>query len=180
MLTIQLPKEEFFDNNSQEFRMIEGQELQLEHSLISLSKWESLHEKPFLDQSEKTDEEVKSYVRCMIFSPEEFPENITDFFTAENYNAVNDYIDKKMTATWFSDKPGPPSRETITSELIYYWMIAFSIPIQCETWHLNRLLTLIKVCNVKNQPQKKMSRSEIMARNRELNAKRKAQYGTSG
>lgn len=180
MLIIKLDDQEFFDDTTQEFHTVEGMTLQLEHSLVSLSKWESIHEKPFLSKDEKTDFEIKSYVWCMVISPEGVSEKVVDYFTADHYNAVNEYIDRKMSATWFSNTPDKPSRETVTAELIYYWMIAFTIPLECETWHLNRLFTLIKICNIKNQPEKKRSRSEIAARNRELNAQRKATLGTQG
>jgi hypothetical protein len=99
----------------------------------------------------------------------------------ENIQEIGDYIEAKMTATWFNEQPGePPSREVITSELVYYWMTMFNIPFECEHWHLNRLFTLIRICNVKQAPPKKMSRAEIAQRNRELNAQRKAQLGTTG
>jgi hypothetical protein len=111
----------------------------------------------------------------------DFPPDIFSRLSDKNLSEVNDYIENKMTATWFSEIPsGPKSSEIITSELIYYWLTVFSIPFDCETWHLNRLFTLIRVCNLKNAKPKQMSRSEIAARNRELNAQRKAQLGTRG
>jgi hypothetical protein len=99
----------------------------------------------------------------------------------KNLDEINAYIEAKHTATTFSQMPAKTGRgEIITSELLYYWMIAFNIPFECQHWHLNRLFSLIRICSIKNQPQKKMSRSEIAARNRELNAQRKAQLGTRG
>ena len=179
MLTIILPEEELFDEERNEFTKLESVELNLEHSLVSLSKWESIHEKPFLDKSDKTDSEIRSYIWCMIIAPE-VSENIVERFAPGDFSKIDSYINAKMTATWFSEKPSAPSREVITSELIYYWLVAFNIPFVCETWHLNRLLTLIRVCNVKNQPAKKMSKNDIARWNRELNARRKAQFNTSG
>ena len=180
MLTIVVPGTELFDDSKQEFVSRDEFILKLEHSLVSLSKWESIYEKPFLQQAEKTVDEVLGYVKAMTLT-REVPEAIFSRLSEENVKAINDYIDAKMTATWFSEAPGAPqSREIITSELIYYWMIAFQIPFECERWHLNRLFTLIRVCNIKNAKPKKMSRSEVAARNRELNAQRKAQFGTSG
>lgn len=179
MLTIHIPGAEFYDESTSEFITLDGLKIAMEHSLVSLSKWESKHEKPFLDKREKTDSEILDYVRSMIITPD-VPDNIVDRIPPGEFERINAYIDAKMTATWFSDKPAPPSREIITSELIYYWMISFNIPMECQNWHLNRLLTLIRVCNVKNQPPKKLSKQDVALRNRELNARRKAQLGTTG
>ena len=180
MLRLVVPGVEMFDDESQEFVTHGDVTLELEHSLVSLSKWESKHEKPFLGKVEKTTEETLDYVRCMILTPDA-PEEIVSKLSEENIMEVNQYIDAKMTATWFSDTPGAPkTRDVITAELIYYWMVVFQIPFECERWHLNRLFTLIRVCNIKQAKPKKMSRSELAARNRELNAQRKAQLGTSG
>lgn len=180
MLTIIVPGIELWDENLQEFKNSEGFVLELEHSLVSLSKWESIFEKPFLGKNKKTTEEVLAYVRAMILTPN-VPEDVLDRITQDNLDEISRYIDSKQTATWFNDmQNAPKSREVITSELIYYWMIAFNIPFEFETWHLNRLFTLIKICNVKNSPTKKMSASEVAARNRELNAQRRAQLGTKG
>ncbi len=180
MLTIIVPGTEMFDETKQEF-VTEGDiTLELEHSLVSLSKWESKHEKPFLGQTEKSTEEVLDYIRVMTLTPNIAPEVYLNLSEA-NIKAINSYIDARMTATWFSDPPGAPaSRDVITAELIYYWMITFQIPFECENWHLNRLFTLIRVCNLKQAKPKKLSRAEMAARNRELNAQRRAQLGTKG
>lgn len=180
MLTIVVLGVEMFDEQSREFTTRGDVTLELEHSLVSLSKWESKHEKPFLGQGEKTSEEILDYIKLMTLTSN-VPEDTYQKLSEDNVRAINDYIDAKMSATWFNEPPGAPkSRDVITSELIYYWMTVFQIPFECENWHLNRLFTLIRVCNIKQAKPKKMSRAEIAARNRELNAQRRRQLGTKG
>ena len=180
MLTITVPAFEMWDEKNEKFVNIKECTLQLEHSLISLSKWESKWCKPFLFTKEKTEEETLDYVRCMTLTSRVSPE-VYYGLTSENIKAINRYIEAPMTATCFgADRNGRGNREIVTSELIYYWMIALNIPFECQKWHLNRLLTLIRVCNIKNQPAKKMSRREIMSRSAALNAARRKQLGTNG
>lgn len=180
MLTITIPAREVFDDRTQEFLTLKEQTLQLEHSLVSLSKWESKWCKAFLTKKEKTVEEIIDYVRCMTITQNVNPD-IYNYLSRSNIEEINNYIDAPMTATTFYENThGSRSRETITSELIYYWMISLNIPMECQKWHLNRLLTLIRVCNVKNNPPKKMSKREIMNRNAALNAARRKQLNTRG
>lgn len=179
MLTITIPAKELFNDKTQEFIQTKEQTLQLEHSLVSVSKWESKWNKPFLDRNEKTTAEVLDYIRCMTITQNVDP-NVYNRLTRSNIEAINNYIDAPMTATTFPQKDGGRSREIITSEVIYYWMIACNIPMKCEKWHLNRLLTLIRVCNVKNTPPKKMSKKEIISRNASLNAARRKQLNSKG
>lgn len=180
MLRITIPGTEQFNDETQEFVTTKEQILALEHSLVSLSKWESKWQKPFLDTSDRTPEEVIDYVRCMTITQNVDP-TIYYSLTPELMKTINDYIEAPMTATWFGDsKNAKPNREVVTSEVIYYWMIALEIPFECQKWHLNRLLTLIQVCNIKNQPQKKMDRHAVMKKNRALNQARRSKFKSRG
>ena len=180
MLQITIPAGEQWDEINQVFINTKEQTLQLEHSLVSLSKWESKWCKAFLTKNEKTDEETIDYIKCMTVTQNVDP-NVYNCLTKENVEQIKKYIEAPMTATYFSEEhSGKSSREQVTSELIYYWMIALNIPMECQKWHLNRLLTLIRVCNIKNQPPKKMSKRAIMSRNAALNAARRKQLNTRG
>ena len=180
MLEITIPATELWDEINEEFIATKEQTLRLEHSLVSLSKWESKWCKPFLSKTNKTDEEMIDYVRCMTLT-QNVPDEVYRCLTDDNIRKIYEYIDAPMTATWFNDdKTKVTSREQTTSELIYYWMIALNIPFECQKWHLNRLLTLIRVCNIKNQPPKKMSKRDIMSRNAALNAARRNKLHTKG
>jgi hypothetical protein len=179
MLQIVVVIDEGFDEANSQFVNSESVTLHLEHSLVSLSKWESKWGIPFLKKEEKTTEQVIDYIR-MMFLGADFPEQVVEHFNATHYEAITTYIEAKMTATWFNEQKQPPSDEIVTAELIYYWMIALGIPFECQCWHLNRLLTLIKVCNIKNTPKSKMSRAEARNRQRELNAERRRETGSRG
>ena len=180
MLQIIIPSTELWDEQKQEFTMTKEYVLQLEHSLVSISKWESKWNKVFLSKDEKTYEETIDYIKCMTIT-QNIPDEAYRYITKSNVDKIDEYISAPMTATWFSkEKSTGISREKITSELIYYWMIALNIPFECQKWHLNRLLTLIRVCNVKNAPPKKMSKRSLMQRNTALNAARRQQYNTTG
>lgn len=180
MLSITVPACEMWDEVNEEFLYFQGQTLQLEHSLVSLSKWESKWCKPFLSGEEKSDEEMIDYVRCMTLTQNVKP-NVYSHLSDENLYDIQRYIDSPMTATTFSVDPlEQGGGATITAEIIYYWMVSFRIPFECQKWHLNRLLTLIKVCERKNRPPKKMSRKSIMSRNARLNAQRRARLNSRG
>ena len=181
MLRIEVPiGDEEWDEATETFMAEKTVTLELEHSLVSLSKWESKWCKSFLSKQEKTPEETIDYIKCMTVTEDVDP-SVYDHLTNENMKQINAYIEAPMTATYFSDqKSKGGSREVITSELIYYWMIALQIPFECQHWHLNRLLTLVRVCNIKNQPPKKMSKREITSRNAALNAARRQQLNSRG
>lgn len=180
MLSIIVLGEEHYDEESEKFYTVGDVPLELEHSLVSLSKWETIFEKPFLGGGVKTDEETMAYIKAMTLTAD-FPPEVFSKFSQKNFDDIDAYINKKSTGTWFVDeRANPRNSEEITSELIYYWMIAFQIPFECQHWNLNRLFTLIRVCNVKNSKPKRQSRADMIADRRRLNAQRKAQFNTSG
>lgn len=183
MLTLNIPSSEWFDENRMEFYKVEPCALQLEHSLISLSKWESKWKKPYLNPSSPiTRDEFLDYVRCMTISRNVNP-LVYESLSPELIATIQDYINDKMTATWFSKdqkEKGITRGRIVTSELIYYWMIAQNIPAEYQKWHLNRLLTLIEVCNAENSPKGKMPTEEILRRNKELNDQRRRAMHTNG
>ena len=180
MLQITIPSIELWDEEKERFMRTKEYVLQLEHSLVSISKWESKWNKVFLSKDEKTYEETIDYIKCMTIT-QNIPDEAYRYITKSNVDKIDQYISAPMTATWFTnEKPKGVNREKVTSELIYYWMIALNIPFECQKWHLNRLLTLIRVCNIKNTPPKKMSKRSLMQRNAALNAARRKQYNTTG
>ena len=181
MLKIVVPQVDMWDERKQEFISSKECTLQLEHSLVSLSKWESKWCKAFLSTKTMTQEESIDYIRCMTIT-QNVPDDVYNAIPDSIIEEVSEYIALPMTATWFSeeDKKTSSSGEAVTAELIYYWMISLNIPMECQKWHLNRLLTLIKVCNIKNQPPKKRSKKDIMSRNAALNAARRKQFNTTG
>lgn len=180
MLRLVVPGVELFNNETQTFSRSEEVVLELEHSLVSLSKWESKWNLPFLGKDKKTSEQIIDYIRLMN-SVSGVPDEVFFRLSDENYTSINEYINAKMTATWFREDPVThANREIVTAEIIYYWMISFQIPLECEDWHLNRLFTLVKVLNQKNQPKKKQNTQTAAAQRRALNEARMKQYNTSG
>lgn len=180
MLTITILGKEYYDEANEEFVYPYQQTLELNHSLVSLSKWESKWCKPFLSSKEKTYEETLDYIKCMVNTPNVDPD-IFNYLSQKNVDDINNYIYAPMTATTVNDdKKGKKNSEILTSELIYYWMIALQIPFECQHWHLNRLLTLIRVCNAKNEPPKKMSKRETINRYAALNEARRKQLNSKG
>ena len=180
MLELRIPGLEYFNEETCEFTYYDDEIIELEHSLVSISKWESKWCKSFFSKKEKTYEETLDYIKCMTIT-QNVKDEVYNRLTRDNVAEINKYIENPMTATHFyEDKNAKGGRETITSELIYYWMIALNIPFECQKWHLNRLLTLIRVCNIKNQPPKKMSKRDLMSRNAALNAARRQQFNSKG
>lgn len=180
MLKIYVPASELFDNATGIFIQSKGQTLQLEHSLVSLSKWESTWRKPFLSAEQKTTAEFADYIRCMTLTQNVDP-SVYRAITPDNFRQVRLYIDAPMTATTFPrDRQTPGMKEIVTAEIIYYWMTCYNIPFECQKWHLNRLLTLIKVCGAKSQTPKKIPTGELLARNRAINSLRRRRHHTRG
>ena len=179
MLEITIPDSEIFDAKNNRIIEIKGQTLKLEHSLVSLHKWESKWHKPFLSTTEKTYDEILDYIKLMTIT-----QNVNPYvyygITQENINDINSYIENPMTATTFAEEKSKGNREVITAEIIYYWMISLNIPFECQKWHLNKLFTLIKVCGIKNQPPKKMNKKDVMSRNAALNQARRKQLNSKG
>lgn len=184
MLKITIPSGKGWNSVTEEF--VENKNpitLSLEHSLVSISKWESKWHKPFLGEEKKTQEELIDYVRCMTLT-QNVPDEAYYFLSQDNFKQVNNYIENPMTATTFTDNRVNTTisrkRETLTSELIYYWMVSYQIPIECQKWHLNRLITLIRVCNIKNDTGKKMGRRDSAMSNKVLNEARRKKFNTRG
>lgn len=181
MLQIVVPEREYWNERTEEFIYTKEQTLCLEHSLVSLSKWEAKWKKPFLSSfdSSAPDEEVIDYIKCMTVT-QNVDSKVYLSLTPENLKEVFNYIEDPMTATKIKDNSGRTSREVITAELIYQWMIALNIPLECQKWHLNRLLMLIRVCDIKNSPPKKMGKERTMIDNSRINEMRKKQLKTTG
>ena len=181
MLQITVPGAELFDEETETFIQTKDTQLKLEHSLLSISKWESRWCKPFLlsDKSQRhTPAEMLDYIKCMTLNTN-VPKEVYTALTAENMKAITNYINHPMTATTITDFSKNGKKDIITSEIIYYWMVSYQIPFECEKWHINRLITLIKVCNAKNNP-KKMSRGDLISQNRALNKARRKALHTKG
>lgn len=175
MLEIDVATAESFDEKRNKF-VVTTCKVRLEHSLVSVSKWESLWKEAFLGKKDKTAQQTLSYVKCMIVD-DDLPPGVFSTLIEDHLEEVKDYIADSMTATkLYTDPNAPQSRETVTTELIYYWMISLKIPVEFQHWHLNRLLTLIRTVNVKNTPKRKMSAKE----RRDLNRARLAKHNTRG
>jgi len=179
MLKLEIPAIETFDDSDGTFSYIKGITLSLEHSLVSVSKWESKWCVPFLSKSEKTELEVIDYIKCMTLT-QNVDERVYTSLTQSNFDAITKYIDAPMTATTITQSTRKTNREIVTSELIYYWMVALNVPFECQKWHLNRLLMLINICSIKQEKPKKLSRKALSQRNSAINAKRRAELGSSG
>lgn len=182
MLQVVVPGVEFYDEVKNEFIELGEETLNLEHSLVAISKWESKHHRSFLAHKDKTNEEMMDYIKCMTIN--KVSQYVYQRLTKENFERIKEYIEDPMTATYINrvdTSTGP--KDTVTAELIYYWMVALQIPFECQYWHLNRLMALIEVCNIKNKAASgtsKMSKGDIMRKNAALNAARRRQAGSRG
>ena len=180
MLELRVPGQEFWDDEKEEFTYGKDVVLQLEHSLISISKWEAKHHKAFLTKRINSQDEMNDYIRCMVINRNVDP-TVFSRLTVENLQDINEYIENPMSATYLgNDRETGGPKDTITSELIYYWMITYNIPAEYQKWHINRLMALINVCSRKSSPGKKMPNRTILQKNAALNAKRRAMLGTKG
>lgn len=180
MLQITVPAREFFDEQTETFITTKECTLNLEHSLLSISKWESKWCKPFLSKDKtdiRTEEEMLDYIKCMTLN-KNVPDIVFNSLTRDNIIAINNYIENPSTATTVKTKPGG-GREIVTSELIYYWMVAYQIPFECEKWHINRLITLVRVCQAMNTKNEKTGRPDLIAR-KKLNEARRAAAHSKG
>lgn len=173
--------EDGFNDETQEFIVIDPVVVDFEHSLVSLSKWESEYQKPFLSSVERTNAEIFGYVKAMVVTPGVGQETLVNL-SDDQIKELQQYIDSPQSATTFGVMPqaNKGRGETITAELIYYWMVAFKIPFECETWHLNRLFALIRICNIKNSKPEKRSQHDMAVERQRLNAERRARLGTKG
>ena len=183
MLEIEIPETEVFDEKTSKLYKLPAVSLRLEHSLLSLSKWEEIWETPFLSNTKKTTDQLVSYVKLMSETP--LDDSVLARFTSENYKKLNNYLNAKHSATWFSDEGSTTgAKQTVTSELIYYWMTAFNIPFECERWPLARLMNLIKIAQIKaeqqNPKKNKRPQSQMLSERAALNAKRREEMKSKG
>ena len=183
MLNIKIKGQELFIPDKNEFVTISDQVLKLEHSLVSISAWEEKWHEKFLNPNiQMTQEQVLDYIKCMTLN-EDFPEEAYNFLSSEDVKQIKEYMEDPHTATTINTLGQNRKKHTnkvTTAEEIYYMMFSYGIPKECETWHINKLLTLIEVFSVKNGGEKKMSTREIMQQNAALNAARKAKLNTKG
>lgn len=179
-LTIKVPAADLFDPKSGRFITTKEITLTFEHSLLSISKWEAKWHKSFFLSTQKTDEENLDYLRCMCLTKDVDP-NVFKSLGVKNAKVISDYIADPMTGTTIKHQKDRPSREIITSELVYFWMSNFGIPFSpCEKWHFNRLMTLIEIASIKNTPPKKMGAREAAHQRSMLNAQRRAKFHSRG
>lgn len=183
MLRVTIPETTLFNNKTNKFIDIPETTLDLEHSLIALSKWEAKWHVRFLSPSTKlTTEQYLDYIKCMTITRNVDP-NVYLAIPQSVMNQITDYVKDPMTATNIKAHGTGHSAnhgEEVSSELIYYWMTAYNIPWEAEKWHLNRLMTLIQIANEKNKPGKKMSKADILKQNHALNASRRARMHSKG
>ena len=188
MKKVDIPSGLLFNDADQTFIETQAVTLELEHSLAAISKWECKWHTPFFGEQKKTNDQVIDYIKCMTLNEDVDP-NVYLVLPQTVIQEIGEYLENPMTSIKWPDKPmnngktrtyGKPSKETITSELIYYWMFTQNIPLECENWHINKLLSVIRMCSTKNTPPKKTNPNAILARNASLNAARRKALGTTG
>lgn len=183
MITLKIKGRELFDEKTQSFIQTEDTILELEHSLVSISKWEAKYKRPFISKEQKTREEILNYIKFMTIT-QNVDDAIYNCLDYKAYNAIQNYLEDTQTATWFTERPGArrggSTGEQITSELVYYWMVAYRIPFETQYWNFNRLMTLIRICSVKQEAPKKRGRRDILNQQSALNAARRKRLGTKG
>lgn len=180
MYTLEIPETEFFDERKSEFILVKASSIKMEHSLVSISKWESTWKKPFLSKGNKTYAETIDYFKCMTITQNVDP-RVYDAITPKQIKEIENYINANFTATTFNNKNNKKSNKLITSELIYYWMTELNIPMECQKWHFSRLMTLIEVCNLEKTPKKKKRNNrDTLNRYAAINAARRQATGSKG
>lgn len=187
MLELTIKDDELWDEENMRFIVIRGRTLRLEHSLVSISKWEKKWKKSFLKCLEKNDlniEQTIDYIKCMTLD-KNVDDSVYNGLTNDHIQKVNEYISDPQTATHVPQRPEEMNKprgggDVLTSEMIYFYMISYQIPVEFEKWPLNRLMTLIKICDIKNNPPKKMSAAALAKRNTSINAARRAALNTKG
>lgn len=179
MLELTIPTTKMFNEQTGEITVLGGGTIKLEHSLAAISKWEAIVKKPFLEQESMTAQQLLLYIKCM--SEDTIDDKILAGITDKNIEDISDYISDSMTATWFKeDHKKTGGKRIVTSELIYYWMATVGIPFECDKWHFNRLMTLIRIAGEEQKPSEKMDKKALAKRNRSLNAARRAKMHSRG
>lgn len=183
ILHITIPGKENWDSVKEEFIYEEDAELYLQHSLVTVAEWEARWKISFLDTDNKTPEQITDYIKIMTINQNEVDDSVYKRLTKENLDEINRYLKDEMSATTITDHGTPESNgrnEIITAEIVYYWMFSHNVPVEFENWHFNRLITLLKTCNIKSNPDNKMTKQETAKMYAEMNKARRQKYNSKG